>query len=79
MNAENVTGHGFELNFEFLASAALFIDVGFNFNVTFIDDLDLSGNGCGSATVLYGCTVKTRVYPMARIRFMVTRFTTRPS
>ncbi len=63
VNAENVTGHGFEVNFEFFASASLLLDAGFSFNETSIDDQDLSVNGCGSATLLYGCTVTNTRLP----------------
>lgn len=57
INANNVDGYGLEMNLEYYVNANLIVDIGFSFNETSIDDPALSVNGCGSATLFYGCTV----------------------
>ncbi len=57
VNAKNVEGYGFETTIEYFVNASLFAKFGYSFNKTLIDDPNLSVNGCGSANLLYGCTV----------------------
>ena len=57
INADQVDGEGLELELEYFVSANLLIDFGLGINLTEINDPDLSVNGCGSANLLYGCTV----------------------
>ena len=57
VNAQNVEGLGLEVNFEYFLNTSLFAEVGYSFNKTLIDDPSLTVNGCGSASLLYGCTV----------------------
>ncbi|MCY4129794.1 MAG: TonB-dependent receptor [Gammaproteobacteria bacterium] len=57
VNAKEVNGYGLEVNLEYYVNAALIVDIGFSLNETSIDDPTLSVNGCGSATLFYGCTV----------------------
>ena len=65
VNAQNVEGYGLEINLEYFATESLFFDVGYSFNKTLIDDPLLSVNGCGSAGLLYGCTVIDAQLPNA--------------
>ena len=57
VNANEVDGYGVEMSLEYFVNASLIVDFGFSFNETSINDPSLSVNGCGSATLLYGCTV----------------------
>lgn len=57
VNANEVNGYGAEMSLEYFVNPSLIVDFGFSFNETTIDDPSLSVNGCGSATLLYGCTV----------------------
>ncbi len=57
VNAEEVSGHGLEMNIEYFVNASLILDLGVSVNETSINDPDLSVNGCGSASLLYGCSV----------------------
>lgn len=57
VNADAVDGYGLESNLEYYVSTSLIVDFGFSFNETSINDPSLSVNGCGSATLFYGCTV----------------------
>ncbi len=57
VNAAKVDGHGIETSLEYFVNPSLIVDFGFSINETAIDDPTLSVNGCGSASLLYGCTV----------------------
>ena len=57
VNADKVTGYGVESSIEYFVNASFFAKFGYSFNKTSIDDPNLSVNGCGSANLLYGCTV----------------------
>lgn len=57
VNANEMEGYGVESNLEFFVNSSLIVDIGFSFNETSINDPTLSVNGCGSAGLLYGCTV----------------------
>lgn len=57
VNAKKVEGYGIETTIEYFVNASLFAKFGYSFNKTSIDDPNLSVNGCGSADLLYGCTV----------------------
>lgn len=63
VNTDSLDGSGLELNVEYFANAALLINVGFSYNRTSINDPGLSVNGCGSANLLYGCTVTDPLLP----------------
>ena len=60
INANYVNGYGVESNLEYYVNTDLIVDIGFSFNETAIDDPTLSVNGCGSATLFYGCTMANR-------------------
>lgn len=63
VNAKNVDGYGIETSVEYFVSESLFLEVGYSFNKTSIEDPNLSVNGCGSADLLYGCTVTDTQLP----------------
>ena len=63
VNTDALDGNGLELNLEYFANASLLLNVGFSYNRTSINDPGLSVNGCGSAGLLYGCTVTDPLLP----------------
>ena len=63
VNADALDGNGLEFNIEYFANASLLLNVGFSYNRTSINDPGLSVNGCGSAGLLYGCTVTDPLLP----------------
>ena len=63
VNADALDGSGLELSLEYFANASLLLNLGLSYNRTSINDPGLSVNGCGSAGLLYGCTVTDPLLP----------------
>ncbi len=57
INVENLIGHGTEIEVDWYFNESLLMKAGASWNFTELDDPSLSVNGCGSANLLYGCTV----------------------
>lgn len=57
INANQLRGQGLEVDLEFFLTEAWVLYAGLSRNATEINDSMLSVNGCGSANLLYGCTV----------------------
>lgn len=57
INADLLLGYGTEWEIDWFVNQSWLVTAGASLNLTEIDDSTLSVNGCGSATLLYGCTV----------------------
>lgn len=57
INVATLAGSGTEIEFDWFLNESWLVTGGLSLNFTELDDSDLSVNGCGSATLLSGCTV----------------------
>lgn len=57
INVATLVGSGTEIEFDWFLNESWLVAGGLSLNFTELSDSDLSVNGCGSATLLSGCTV----------------------
>lgn len=57
INVATLVGSGTEIEFDWFLNESWLVTGGLSLNFTELSDSDLSVNGCGSATLLSGCTV----------------------
>lgn len=63
VSIDTLHGNGIEAELEFLINVNMLINFGLSYNGTEIQDSELTVNGCGSASLLSGCTVTDPIQP----------------